>query len=62
MVLRYEPDGAATVLGWAGHELQWRGPLPELGTREADMNALYRDAAADAILKQPRVLHPDAFK
>src|SRR5205807_8482502 len=36
-------SGAATVLGWAGHELQWRGPRPELGSREADMAQLYRE-------------------
>ena len=42
-------SGASTVLGWAGHELQWRGPLPELGTRSADMAALYRDAPVENI-------------
>jgi len=42
-------SGAATVLGWAGHELQWRGPRPELGSREADMAQLYRDAAVETI-------------
>jgi uncharacterized membrane protein len=42
-------SGAATVLGWTGHELQWRGPLPELGTRETALAALYRDASVDGI-------------
>jgi uncharacterized membrane protein len=42
-------SGAAAVLGWAGHELQWRGPLPELGRREGDLTGLYRDAAPDAL-------------
>jgi YYY domain-containing protein len=42
-------SGAATVLGWAGHELQWRGPLPVIGTRQADLAALYRDAPTDQI-------------
>ncbi|HEY2592867.1 MAG TPA: DUF2298 domain-containing protein, partial [Chloroflexota bacterium] len=42
-------SGAATVLGWAGHELQWRGPLPTIGTRQADLAALYRDAPPDQI-------------
>ncbi|MBI2755498.1 MAG: hypothetical protein HYX52_02195 [Chloroflexi bacterium] len=37
-------SGNATVLGWPGHELQWRGPIPELGRREGDMAGLYRDA------------------
>ncbi len=42
-------SGAATIVGWAGHELQWRGPLPELGSRQTDLAALYRDAPVDAI-------------
>jgi YYY domain-containing protein len=37
-------SGAVTVLGWSGHELQWRGPRPELGARTSDIAALYRDA------------------
>lgn len=42
-------SGMATVLGWAGHELQWRGPIPELGSRQADLASIYRDAPRDAI-------------
>jgi YYY domain-containing protein len=42
-------SGAATVLGWGGHELQWRGPVPVIGQRQADLAALYRDAPADQI-------------
>jgi YYY domain-containing protein len=51
-------SGGAAVLGWPGHELQWRGPLAALGTREADMAALYRDAPPEqvrAILDRYRV-------
>jgi uncharacterized membrane protein len=42
-------SGAATVLGWAGHELQWRGPLPELSNRQGDLALLYRDADVSTI-------------
>jgi YYY domain-containing protein len=42
-------SGAATVLGWAGHELQWRGPVPEIGQRQADLRAIYHDAPPDNI-------------
>ncbi|HEX8966652.1 MAG TPA: DUF2298 domain-containing protein, partial [Chloroflexota bacterium] len=35
-------SGAAAVLGWAGHELQWRGPLADIGVRQTDLAALYR--------------------
>ena len=43
-------SGGAAVLGWAGHQLQWRGPVPELGRREADLAQLYSgNLDADAI-------------
>jgi YYY domain-containing protein len=48
-------SGLPTVLGWDGHESQWRGGNKEMGTRQADIQMLYitRDwAQAQAILKQ----------
>ncbi|HEY3057718.1 MAG TPA: DUF2298 domain-containing protein [Chloroflexota bacterium] len=42
-------SGAVDVIGWGGHELQWRGPVPELGRREGDMRALYQDGSTDAL-------------
>ena len=33
--------GCQAVLGWPGHELQWRGSSDPLGSREADMRDLY---------------------
>jgi len=42
-------SGAADVIGWAGHELQWRGPIAELGRRESDMRALFQEAPVEAI-------------
>lgn len=35
-------SGLPAILGWAGHELQWRGNGAELGERERDVEALYR--------------------
>jgi YYY domain-containing protein len=35
-------SGAAAVLGWVGHELQWRGPVAELGRRQQDVEQIYR--------------------
>jgi uncharacterized membrane protein len=29
------------VLGWPGHELQWRGGVEEIGSRESDIRELY---------------------
>lgn len=34
--------GLPTVLGWPGHESQWRGGAKEMGTREEDIRLLYR--------------------
>lgn len=33
--------GLPTVLGWPGHESQWRGGYQEIGSREGDMRTLY---------------------
>lgn len=33
--------GLPTVLGWPGHESQWRGGYEEQGTRQADIQTLY---------------------
>ena len=34
--------GIPTVLGWGGHELQWRGNYDEPGRREPDITAIYQ--------------------
>ncbi len=47
--------GMPTVLGWPGHESQWRGGGKEMGSREADIRKLYESAGwneASAIAKQ----------
>jgi uncharacterized membrane protein len=48
-------SGQPTVLGWPGHESQWRGGSKEMGSRQADIQRLYcsRDwGEAKAILDQ----------
>ena len=37
-------SGLPTVLGWVGHELQWRGQLDEFGRRQRDVEAIYQRA------------------
>jgi len=34
-------SGQPTVLGWVGHEHQWRGGVEEMGSRESDIARLY---------------------
>lgn len=34
--------GLVTVLGWPGHESQWRGGAKEIGSREDDIKRLYQ--------------------
>ena len=48
-------SGFPTVLGWPGHVSQWRGGTREIGTRQTDVDLLYRTAdwsAAAKILQQ----------
>lgn len=35
-------SGLPTVLNWPGHESQWRGGAQEIGSRESDIQRLYR--------------------
>jgi YYY domain-containing protein len=37
-------SGQPAVLGWPGHEGQWRGGYTEVGTREQDIRTLYETA------------------
>jgi YYY domain-containing protein len=42
-------SGQPTVLGWPGHESQWRGGAAEMGTRESDIEQLYRSGQWDTV-------------
>ena len=44
-------SGLPTVLGWPGHEAQWRGALDELGRRERDVDLVYRQASPEEALQ-----------
>jgi len=37
-------SGDPSVLGWVGHELQWRGGTEEMGSRASDLETLYRSS------------------
>ena len=37
-------SGMPTVLGWIGHESQWRGGYEEIGSRQDDLRTLYSSA------------------
>ena len=43
-------SGFPTVLGWPGHESQWRGGATEMGSRAADISTLYETPSADETL------------
>lgn len=38
-------SGMPTVLGWVGHESQWRGGYTEIGSRQSDLRELYSTAS-----------------
>jgi YYY domain-containing protein len=42
--------GLPTVLGWGGHELQWRGNYDEPGRREPDINTIYSSTDTQQVL------------
>ncbi len=37
-------SGLPNVLGWPGHESQWRGGAVEMGSREADIETIYQSS------------------
>ena len=43
-------SGLPTVLGWAGHEIQWRGRAEEPQQRSADLDVIYRTGARDSVV------------
>lgn len=42
-------SGQPTVLGWPGHESQWRGGSREMGSRQSDIEQIYRSAGWDEV-------------
>lgn len=42
--------GVPSVLGWAGHERQWRGNIMELRRREQDLKRIYTSASVSEVL------------
>jgi uncharacterized membrane protein len=42
--------GLPTLLGWAGHEHQWRGSYDEQARREPDIETLYTSVDRDEVL------------
>ena len=48
-------SGYPAVLGWPGHEIQWRGGYEEMGSRQSDMQTLYETSEwfiAEEIIQQ----------
>jgi YYY domain-containing protein len=43
--------GLPTVIGWIGHELQWRGQLDEYARREQDVAAIYQRGSPSDVLR-----------
>ncbi len=41
--------GLPTVIGWPGHEVQWRGDSALLGTRQDDIGRLYSSRSSGDI-------------
>lgn len=53
-------SGQPALLGWVGHEQQWRGGGEEIGTRQADIELLYTTAdwqTASSLIEHYRVVY-----
>jgi YYY domain-containing protein len=47
--------GLPSVMGWVGHEIQWRSPIPEIGQRSADVTTIYTtsdNSTAERLLRK----------
>jgi YYY domain-containing protein len=51
--------GLSAVIGWEGHEHQWRGPDPEIETRVADVTTIY---STTSVTTARALLHKYAVK
>ncbi|MFN8522033.1 MAG: DUF2298 domain-containing protein [Chloroflexota bacterium] len=47
-------SGLPTVIGWIGHELQWRGTRHDYPRRQRDVDEMYRAAALPDLLDRAR--------
>jgi uncharacterized membrane protein len=43
--------GLPTLVGWIGHELQWRGPLNEYQQRQQMVESVYRNADSASMIQ-----------
>ncbi|MGE3909798.1 MAG: DUF2298 domain-containing protein [Chloroflexota bacterium] len=44
-------SGLPTIIGWAGHESQWRGDNPEYGPRQQAVDTIYRSDNREEVLQ-----------
>jgi YYY domain-containing protein len=44
-------SGLPTLIGWVGHEQQWRGDSPEYGPRQQAVDVIYRSDNRDEVLR-----------
>jgi YYY domain-containing protein len=50
-------SGLPTIIGWVGHELQWRGERPDYGPRQQAVDTIYRANSMDELLPVLRAYH-----
>jgi uncharacterized membrane protein len=50
-------SGLPTLIGWVGHELQWRGEQAEFGRRQQAVDAIYRANTPEEITRVVEMYH-----
>jgi uncharacterized membrane protein len=50
-------SGLPTIIGWVGHELQWRGQRPDYNPRQQAVDTLYQSPNRDEVIRVAQQYH-----
>jgi YYY domain-containing protein len=50
-------SGLPTIIGWVGHELQWRGQRPDFNPRQQAVDTIYQSQNRDEIMRVAQMYH-----
>jgi YYY domain-containing protein len=50
-------SGLPTIIGWVGHELQWRGQRPDYNPRQQAVETIYQSPTRDEVMRVAQQYH-----